>query len=106
MSCKSYTKNEAFLARYKISCKDFASKICKIIFARFRSNLARKLSCKIVKTCKKSFIFSARLARFSEDLASLARKILARFGYFLQDGFHWEYYCSSKVHQHTLVMFD
>ena len=25
-----------------------------------------------------------------QDLASLARKILARFAYFLQDGFYWE----------------
>ena len=25
-----------------------------------------------------------------QDLASLARKILARFGYFLQDGFYWD----------------
>ena len=105
-SCKSCTKNEAFLARYKKSLK----------------NLARQFSCKIViKSCKKiilqffledfcmsfyilhkNFIFSARLARYVQylvqDLANLARKILARkilarFAYFLQDGFpglfHW-----------------
>ena len=69
---------------------------------RFWSNLARKVSCsfsykivaRILATCwKKSFIFSARLARYVQnitwELASLARKILARLGYFLQDGFNW-----------------
>ena len=40
-------------------------------------------------SCKKSFIFSARLEDFVQDLASLARKRLARFAYFLQDGFYW-----------------
>ena len=35
-----------------------------------------------------------------QHLASLARKILARFGYFLQDGFYWDVtdiYKSEKV---------
>ena len=31
------------------------------------------------------------LQDFVQDLASLARKILARFGYFLQDGFYWDF---------------
>ena len=43
---------------------------------------------------KAYFIFSARLARYVQDLvhnlASLARKILARFAYFLQEGLYWE----------------
>ena len=49
-------------------------------------------SCKNFVSCKKRFIFSAKLARFVQDfvqdLVSLARKILARFAYFLQDGFY------------------
>ena len=39
-------------------------------------------------------MFSARHARYVldlvQDLASLARKILARFAYFLQDRFYWD----------------
>ena len=34
---------------------------------------------------KKSFIFSARFARYVQDLV----QDLARFAYFLQDGFYW-----------------
>ena len=47
-------------------------------------------SCKILArffiSCKKSFIFSARLARYVQDLM----QDLARVAYFLQDGFYWE----------------
>ena len=50
--------------------------------------------CKILArfciSCKKSYIFSARFARYVQDLMQdLARKILVRFAYFLQDGFYW-----------------
>ena len=42
---------------------------------------------------KKSFICSARLAGYVQDLmqdpASLARKILTRLAYIWQDGFYW-----------------
>ena len=45
-------------------------------------------------------MFSARLARYVQnlvqDLASRARKILARFTYFLQDGFYWKLYCLAR----------
>ena len=42
-------------------------------------------------SCKKSFVFSAILAKFVQDLMQdLARKILARLEYFLQDGFYWD----------------
>ena len=73
ISCKSGGKNEAFLARYKKSCKIFARKDSKNFLARFDNNLATKLSCNFVlqdfcnvfTSCKKSFILSARLnARF------------------------------------------
>ena len=37
---------------------------------------------------------------FLQDLASLARKILARFGYFLQDGFYWVYIYIIIVHNY------
>ena len=54
--------------------KHLARKNCKI-----RSFLARFLQ---------DFLYLARKASILvRDLASLARKILARFGYFLQDGF-------------------
>ena len=89
--------NEAFLARYKNSLKNLASKVCKIIFLQefhqilqetyltifscknklLQENYLANISCKILASifisCKKSFIFSARLV-------SLARKILASFG--------------------------
>ena len=94
-------KMKLFLQDIK-SLQESHKKIMQDIFlARFLSNLARKLSynfflqdsCKIFVSCKKSFIFSARLARYVQDLvldlASLARKILTRFAYFLQDGFYW-----------------
>ena len=53
--------------------------------------------------------FSVRLARYvqglMQDLTSLARKILSRLAYILQDGFYWElkliflniYNCSWKL---------
>ena len=55
--------------------KNLARKICKIIFLQD--------SCKIFISCNKSFIFSAKLARYVQDLVqdltSFTRKILARF---------------------------
>ena len=75
-SCKSCSKNEAFLARYEKSCKNLATKNCKIIFLQdlikiLQENYLAKFSCKILArffvSCKKSFIFSARLARFVQD---------------------------------------
>ena len=55
--------------------------------------------------CKKSFIFSVRLARYVQDLmqylASLARKILARLEYFLQDRFYWVDHDALKVSQYS-----
>ena len=66
-----------------------------------KENYLTMFSCKIIArffiSCKKSFIFifSARLARYVQDLvkdpASLARKILARFACFLQDRFYCVY---------------
>ena len=89
ISCKSCTKNEAFLAKHKKSCKNLARKICKIIFLQeldqiLQENYLTTFSCKILArfliSCKKSFIFSARLSRYVQDLvqdlASLARKYL------------------------------
>ena len=109
ISCKSCTKNEAFLARYEKSCKNLARKICKIIFLQdfdqiLQENYLTIFSCKILArffiSCKKSLIFSARLARYVQDLvqelASFARKIFARFAYFLQDGFYWDVYDPDK----------
>ena len=45
-------------------------------------------------SCKKSFIFSARLARYVQeiilqDLTILAIKMLVKFDYFLQGSFYW-----------------
>ena len=87
MSC---TKDEAFLTRYEKSCKNLARKDCKILSLQ-DSNKILQENClatflQASSYLAKNFIFSARLARLS---ASLARKILARIGYFLQDGFYW-----------------
>ena len=96
--CKSCTKNEAFLARYKRSCKNLARKNCKIVFLQdliklLQENYLVKFSCKILArvfvSCKKSFILVQDLQDLVLDLASLTRKILVRFGYLLQDGFYW-----------------
>ena len=71
-----------FLQDIKIlqeSCKKI---ILQIFLARFLqdfSYLARKAS-----------FLVQDLQDLVQDLASLARKILARFGYFLQDGFYWD----------------
>ena len=71
-----------FLARLIISCK---------------MNLARCVQ-DLLESCKKSFIFTARLARFPrcvqdilKNLARLARNILARLACFLQDHFYWAF---------------
>ena len=70
-SCKSSTNNEAFLARYKKTCKNLIRKNFKIIFLQdFDHILQRNYvfpqdSCKL---CKNSFIFSARLARYVQEL--------------------------------------
>ena len=74
-SCKSCTKNEAFLARYKLSCK----KKCEIIFLQdlievLQENCLAIFSCKIFISCKKSFIFSARLTRFSARSCKSCKK--------------------------------
>ena len=60
-----------------------ARKIRKIIFLQdhiLQEKLCYNFTCKNLArffiSCEKSFIFSAR-------------KILTRFGYFLQDGFYW-----------------
>ena len=60
-----------------------------IILARFlqdSSYLARKAS-----------FLVQDLQDLVQGLASFARKILARFGYFLQDGFYWVCVCAMKV---------
>ena len=73
------TKNEASLARYEKSCKIiFLQEFDKILQETYLT-----IFCKIArffKSCKKSFILSA----------SLARKILAKIAYFLQDHFYWD----------------
>ena len=52
----------------------------------------RKILARFFISCKKSFInfLVQDLQDLAQDLASLARKILARFRYFLQDSFYWE----------------
>ena len=74
------------------SCK---KKLQDTFLARFSSNLAIKLFYNFFLQdfyiLQEKLHFSARLARYVhnlvQDLASLARKIFARFAYFLQDGF-------------------
>ena len=60
-------------------------------------NLARILQENYLAFFLQDSSYLARKASFSvqdlqdlvQDLASIARKILARFGYFLQDSFYW-----------------
>ena len=91
-----------FLQDLQDLTQNLASLALKIkLFLQDMKNLARILqekyltivSCKILARFFLSYIFSARLARYVQDLvqnlASLARKILSRFAYFLQDGFYW-----------------
>ena len=76
-SCKSCTKKEAFLARYKTFCKIFARKKCKIVFLQFF------------------------LARFLQDLLYLARKasfLLQDLQDFMQD--FAASVCTDKLYPH------
>ena len=61
---------DSFLARFE-TCK------------KLSCNFSRKILAKFFISCNKIFIFSARLAEYvqdlAQDLASLARKIVARF---------------------------
>ena len=93
-----------FLQVFKILQESCKKNLQDNFLARFDRNLAKNylanFTCKILArnfiSCKKSFIFSVRLARhvqdLVQDLAGLARKMLARFTYFLQDGLRIYYY--------------
>ena len=54
---------------------------------------------------QENFIFSAKLVRYEQDLmqdlASLARKILASLAHFLQDGFYWFFLQKQKILHRT-----
>ena len=91
-SCKSCTKNEAFLARYEKSSKTLARKICKIIILQglikiLQENYPATFSCKILArffiSCKKSFIFSVRLARFRARSCKSCKKETCKIWIFL-----------------------
>ena len=99
-SCKSCTKNKAFLARYKNIVRLLQDKIIRIFLQDFIKILQENyLAIFLARFLQHFYIlheklyFSAILARcvqhLVQNLASLARKILARFAYFLQDGFYW-----------------
>ena len=99
---QTFALNLASLAM-KLFLQDMQN-LARILQEKF----ARSFSCKILtKYCKKIILqfFLARKASLLvqdwqvlvqdlqdlvQELASHARKILARFGYFLQDGFYWE----------------
>ena len=70
----------------QFSCKTLIKSYKKVILHFFLQD-----SCKIVYILQEKLHFSARIARYVQDsvqdLASIARKILVRFAYFLQDGF-------------------
>ena len=92
ISCNSCTKNEAFLARYKTFCKNLARKNCKIVFLQdlikiLQENYLANFSCKILArfciSCKKSFIFNARLARFIARSCKSCKKNTCKIWIFL-----------------------
>ena len=94
------SQNLATLAlKMKLFLQDMnnlAGKICKIIFLQefdqiLQENYRMIFLARFFVSCKKSFTFSARYVQdLVQDLTSLARKVLARFAYFLQDGFYSE----------------
>ena len=84
--------NEAFLTRYKKSCKNLARKNCKIIFLQdlikiLQENYLANFSCKVLArffiSYKKSFIFSAKLARFSARSCNSCKKNTCKIWIFL-----------------------
>ena len=85
--CKSC---KYFFARLARSC----TKSCTYLASLALENYLAIFSCRFLQ----HFSYFARKASFLvqdlqdlvQELASFARKILARFGYFLQDGFYWD----------------
>ena len=85
-------KMKLFLSRYEKSCKNLARKFCKIVFLQefdhiLQENYLTNFSCKFLArffvSCKKSFIFSARLARFSARSCKSCKKNTCKICIFL-----------------------
>ena len=70
------------------NCKIWLKFCKKIILQFFLQVLARSVQNVSILARKASFLMQI-LQDLMQDLASLARKILARLAYFLQDGFYW-----------------
>ena len=80
-------------ARTEKSCSDLQDfNHIKIILQFFLQVLARSVQHFSIFARKAPFLVQV-LQDFMQDLASLARKILARLAYFLQDGFYWILTC-------------
>ena len=95
-------KMKLFLQELKNLARTCKKKLQDNFLARYDLNLARKLSCnfflQVLARSVQDFSILAKRASFlvqdfqdlMQDLASLARKILATLAYFLQDDFYWE----------------
>ena len=98
MYCKYCTKMKLFLPRNESlvlilqenNCKNFLVTFKSYLATMFSSNFSCTLIVILSASWKKSFIISARLTRYVQDLMQdLVRRILARFAYFFQEGFYW-----------------
>ena len=78
---------------------NLARKNCKIIFLQdlikilqeyYLTNFSYKILARFLYPARKASFLVQDLQDLVQNLANLARIILARFGYFLQDSFYWE----------------
>ena len=84
--------------QWSFSCKicKILQESCKIIFLQDLTKYCKKIILQFFLARKASLLVQdlqvlvQDLQDLVQELASHARKILARFGYFLQDGFYWE----------------
>ena len=70
--------------------KLFLQDLIKISQENYLAEFSYKILARFFISCKKSFILVQDLQDSVQHLASLARKILARFEYFLHDDFYWD----------------
>ena len=88
-------KNVARILQEKLQ-DNFLQDLIKIFILQVF--LARFLQDVLYRARKASF-----LVQDLHDLTSLARKILARFAYFLQDDFYWDTYTIVKTSKYSAL---
>ena len=63
--------------------------LIKILQENYLENFSCLILARFLYFATKALFLVQDLQDLIQDLASLARKLLARFRYFLQDGFYW-----------------